>query len=63
MSRERCWEKKKKSVLSAPRASDPTVIGSVLRLPRQSEERGEGGDRYVEEQLPRIPQAEQVEVA
>lgn len=46
-----------------PGASDPTVIGSVLQLPRQSEECGERGHGYVEDQLPRIPQAEQVEVA
>lgn len=44
-------------------ASHPTVIGSVLQLSRQNEERGDGGDRYVEDQLPHVPQAEQVKVA
>lgn len=60
MSSETCWKKRKYCPLFA---SHPTVIGSVLQLPRQREERGEGGDRYVEDQLPRVPQAEQVEVA
>lgn len=44
-------------------SSDPTVIGSVLEFAGEDEEGGEGGDWNVEDQLPRIPRAKQVEVA
>lgn len=44
-------------------SSDPTVTGSVLEFTCEDEEGGDGGDRNVENQLPNVPQAEQVEVA
>lgn len=44
-------------------ASDPTVAGPVLQPPRHSEQRGERGHGQVEEQLPGVPQAQQVQVA
>lgn len=44
-------------------ASDPTVVGSVLQLAAQSEQRRQGGDRQVEEELPDVPQAQQPQVA
>lgn len=43
--------------------SDPTVIGSVLEFAGEDEDGGEGGDRNVEDQLPHISHAKQVEIA
>lgn len=43
--------------------SDPTVIGSVLEFASEDEDGGEGGNRNVEDELPRVPHAEQVQVA
>lgn len=48
---------------SVLRPSDPTVIGSVLKFASEDEDGGEGGNRNVEDELPRVPQAEQVQVA
>ena len=55
------WERCNTSVQVCP--SDPTVIGSVLEFAGEDEEGGEGGDRNVEDQLPHISHAKQVEVA
>lgn len=45
------------------RCSDATVTGSVLDFASQDEHGRQGGNGNVEEELPRISQAEQVQVA
>lgn len=55
------WERCNTCAQACP--SDPTVIGSVLEFAGEDEEGGEGGHRNVEDQLPHISQAKQVEVA
>lgn len=45
------------------RSSDATVISFVLDFTSEDEEGGNGRDRNVEDELPRVPQAEQVQVA
>lgn len=49
--------------LSVQCSSDATVISSVLEFAVEDEHGGEGGDTNVENQLPHIPHAKQVEVA
>lgn len=45
------------------RSSDATVAGSVLDFASQDEHGRQGGNGNVEEELPRVSQAEQVQVA
>lgn len=44
-------------------SSHSTVIGPMMDSASEGERGGEGGDRDVEEELPYVPQAEQVQVA
>lgn len=50
-------------VQTVHRSSDPAVTGPVLEFAGVDKEGGERGNQNVEDQLPHVPQAEQVEVA